>query len=943
MRSLGAACHALTSLNISQAKLVSDIGIASLSSGCPRLTKLSCSAIFLLSDPRLSIPKKGEKPAAWQNVIGVAAIAKNCSDLEHLEFANCFRLDISINRYVSILTKLKSLNLAGCLEVSSESLIAMAEGCVLLEELNLSDCTKAATTAALKAIGTHCKEMRSLTLARCEDVKGGVINGIVLCMKLEKLDLNGCKNLTDDMLMPLSDASTLPKLKHLSMVGIVTVTDRTLSWMASKVHNIQYFALKGTSVRRSAFKSVRDSFALSELVLNENFSGFWPKSRIEDRNLIKKYGQMITGYIALQARLRGYMARMFVLQKRRLLREAYLMLVVQCAIRQLLARIRLRKMREEHYRQQQAATMVNTFFRMVRAMKIVAQRKAELYRQFVYRMMLRIQSLYRRYRAKCELNMRKEKRRLLRMKRNKAALEIQCFARMIFAKTRVAHIKQMNRSRHELEQRKTLMIQRVFRGSLGRTRVAEIWRMKQEWIELCERQACKIQYAVRRMWIARILEEKIKQKRLIQFSARQIQRMVRGLLARLMVGELVSGLEAANMDEAATKLQYAWLRKKAHLEVRRRIIARDKLIAYRHATAITIQKHVRSMWARMTLAALKEEAKDFLRAQAELEIWAAIKIQACWRGMHGRMHFDDVVRERKGLWKELFDEEKKKRFFYNKLTGEIRWKIPQDLLDLLPRPKCDNCGFYEASVECAICNEFFCSQCWDQVHYGGRRKTHEFRALYDYYGKRLDYGDDTGESNDEWPSKWPSDIVSDEVHGWMLRVAPVRAPLSVMGAWEEYAAEEEPDATDAQQQQQPVRTFYFNRSTFEATYDKPYDLLMPPVAPSQTYDGGQYTHTHYDQYGNQHTHGSQLPQLTNRQYNQEPGFTIARSHSEYQNTGNSMNRTYSDKPAVDQQQWMDEQQQQQEQGYYDAEGNWINDDFSYMFQSKGGGVTSFKR
>ena len=189
MRSLGSACHALTSLNISQAKLVSDIGIASLSSGCPRLTKLSCSAIFLLSDPRLSIPKKGEKPAAWQNVIGVAAIAKNCSDLEHLELANCFRLDISINRYVSILTKLKSLNLAGCLEVSSESLIAMAEGCVLLEELNLSDCTKAATAAALKAIGTHCKEMRAITLARCEDVKGGVINGVVLCMKLEKLDL----------------------------------------------------------------------------------------------------------------------------------------------------------------------------------------------------------------------------------------------------------------------------------------------------------------------------------------------------------------------------------------------------------------------------------------------------------------------------------------------------------------------------------------------------------------------------------------------------------------------------------------------------------------------------------------------------------------------------------------------------------------------------------
>jgi hypothetical protein len=48
-------------------------------------------------------------------------------------------------------------------------------------------------------------------------------------------------------------------------------------------------------------------------------------------------------------------------------------------------------------------------------------------------------------------------------------------------------------------------------------------------------------------------------------------------------------------------------------------------------------------------------------------------------------------------------------------------------------------------------------------------------------------------------------------------------------------------------------------------------------------------------------------------------------------------------PTMDQQQWNEEQQQQQEQGYYDAEGNWINDEFSYMYQSKGGGVMSFKR
>lgn len=967
MRSIGGACHALLKLNLTQAKLVSDIGIASLSAGCPRLIRLVCSGIFLLSDPRLTVPRKGEKPASWQNAIGIASIAKHCTDLTHLELANCFRIDVSVNRYVSLFTKLTSLSLAGCLEVSSESLVAMAEGCVLLEELNLSDCSKAVTAASMRAVGGKCKEMKTLILGRCEDVKGGAIAGVVLCKKLEKLDLSGCRSLTDDMLMPLSDPSSVPKLKHLSIVGVVTVTDRTLSWMASKVHAIQYFALKGTSVRRFAFSSVRDSFPNSDLVLNENFSGFWPKSRIEDRRLISQYGGMITGFISLQARLRGCRGRNAVTERRRLMRVRASRIVLQMSVRCYLARVRVTRLRVKRNHRMRAATAVQGFFLIVRAKHRVAQRKADLYRQFLHRMATRIENIFRRYCAKCNLAARQEHLRLLRKKRVAAALKIQSFARKIFAKSKVAHIKQLKRARGELEQRKTLMIQRVYRGSLGRMRVAEIRKLKRDWLELCVRSAKMIQYAVRRMWIVRVLNERIEKKQFVQRSAVMIQSLVRGFLARLMVMEMQKGMEAVNMDVAATKLQYAWLRKKARLELKRRRAEREVLIANHHKSATFIQAQVRGYWARITLFALREEAKDFLRAQAELEIWAAIKIQACWRGLKGRMHFDDVVRERKGLWKELFDEEKRKRFFYNKLTGEIRWTIPQDLLDLLPRPKCDNCTFYEAAVECAVCNEFFCSQCWDQVHYGGRRKDHEFRALYDYYGKRLDYGDDTGEpSTDDWPSKWPSDIVTDEVHGWMLRVAPVRAPLSVTGTWEEYAADVP----------EPVgnvglsgRSFYFNRATFEATYDKPPDL-MPPQAPSQGQyhdpSGAPYGSTQYGAFVDTHqahgaaqgtssARGQRSLQLQQGAASHQPGFTVARTYTEYllpNATGTSgntaplnrgYNSAYSDMTAMDQQQWSDEQQQQQAQGYYDAEGNWIDDEFSYMYQSKGGGVMSFKR
>ena len=93
------------------------------------------------------------------------------------------------------------------------------------------------------------------------------------------------------------------------------------------------------------------------------------------------------------------------------------------------------------------------------------------------------------------------------------------------------------------------------------------------------------------------------------------------------------------------------------------------------------------------------------------------------------------------------------------------------------------------------------------MHYGGRRRDHDFRSLYDYYGKRMDYGDGV------FPSKWPSEVVQDEIQGWMLRVAPIRDPTAVYDDWEEY--------NELQLDGAPGRTFYFNRKTYEASYELP--------------------------------------------------------------------------------------------------------------------------
>ena len=93
------------------------------------------------------------------------------------------------------------------------------------------------------------------------------------------------------------------------------------------------------------------------------------------------------------------------------------------------------------------------------------------------------------------------------------------------------------------------------------------------------------------------------------------------------------------------------------------------------------------------------------------------------------------------------------------IIGEIRYRIPQDLLDLLPHTICDNCQHYESQIECIHCNELYCNTCFIQIHYGGRRKDHNYRCLFDYYGRRIDYGEG------DFPCKWPSEIIQDEIQG----------------------------------------------------------------------------------------------------------------------------------------------------------------------------------
>jgi hypothetical protein len=797
MRSLGASCKALTSLNVTNAKLITDTGIMLISAGCPELKLLNVHGLFYLSDTRIP---------TGMAVIGFAAVANNSKKMENLDCSGCFRLCKTFLKQVSTMATLKVVNFNHCNQATPEGFEAVAKGCPLLEEVNMSDCGKAVCTSSITALAQCCSRLRVLILCRnLEGVRGGVIAAIARhCNALEKLDLSSCKALTDMMMLPLTEMDKVMKLRTLILLSLPLVTDTTLAWLASKTQDIRTLALKGTAISAHAVQAVRDRFGNSDMLQNDNFVGFWPKFRIDDIELMNKYFYAKQGWIKLQARQRSWLARQRVkgIAERRRRRRAVATLQSMCRL--FVAKNRVFYKRQQRDRLNRKVAIITSVFRIARAKKIALRRRLHLYETFRLNCCVKLQTRWRMYQAKCVLLERRRAYQDWLRRRYVGATKFQSVVRVMFAKARVRRIKDLRRGRALVEERKSTVIQRYWRGSRGRIRAKERKRFL-EWFTVRRNQAARsIQRKARIRFTNNIVKKRQAKKNLRIRSATKIQSVMRGALDRLHIAQKIAEDNEALYDGAAAVIQRGWKIKKARIIVREMRKKQAELLARWSVAALTIQCAGRQKIARGRLLGKRIEYLNMIRNSAQLEMWAVCKIQAAYRGFKGRKYASESLRLKKGKWKELFDEEKQARFFYNKITGEIRWRMPQDLLDLIPRPCCDNCSFYEGCVECYICNEVYCTQCFEQVHYGGRRKDHDFRSLYDYYGKRIDYGDGV------FPSKWPSEVMQDEIQGWMLRVAPIRDPTALYDDWEEY--------NELQPNGAPGRTFYFNRRTYEASY-----------------------------------------------------------------------------------------------------------------------------
>jgi hypothetical protein len=462
--------------------------------------------------------------------------------------------------------------------------------------------------------------------------------------------------------------------------------------------------------------------------------------------------------------------------------------------------------------------------------------------------------------------MRREEARLAMLKLLRSALIVQATIRGHWGRKRFKAVLAAKIAEEARRDAACRRLQRLYRGVLVRNMVARQRVELANQIALEVRCARIVQARYRTHRMRRILRLASLQRQELLVSALKVQAAWRGKRARLGLHFMRMMLQQ-DLEEAAALTLTCWARViMAKTVVREKRHKRDTFLASQGESALTMQRCYRGYLARKRVRKMKSDQEELLRKMIELENWSAVHIQSQWRGYSGRVAAARAMREHKGKWKEMWDPDKRRPFYYNQVSGEIRWRKPQALLDLMRRPICHNCEFYEAVVECQNCIEFYCNSCWETVHYSGKRRRHKFRCLYDYYEKRVDYGDN------EFPSRWPTEVEQDEMIGWQLRIgesklgeAHDRPADELRGDWECYHDREGAEALEGTHgalreeaaaavagpkapKPNKRRTFFYNARTEEGTYDTPPEWHLALSDSNQNQQ--QHKHSYYDNSNN---------------------------------------------------------------------------------------------
>ena len=220
---VGQKCSKLVDISIAY-NSVTDIGIAALSRGCPKLQSFSVDNCPSISDA------------------GITALSYRCKELRTINLTNCRRIsDDCLFRIAELCPELTSFNLSGSAAVTNAGVSCIARGCEKLTSITIENCSQIDDNALI-AIGSCCPNLLVMTIASYSLILSdrGLIAIACGCPALERLRISGRSNITDASVIVL--AQKCLQLKSITLTS-GKITDASLIAFATNSRKLQNVSL----------------------------------------------------------------------------------------------------------------------------------------------------------------------------------------------------------------------------------------------------------------------------------------------------------------------------------------------------------------------------------------------------------------------------------------------------------------------------------------------------------------------------------------------------------------------------------------------------------------------------------------------------------------------------------------------------------------------------
>ena len=175
----------------------------------------------------------------------VSEVARRCSNLQSLNVSgSCSSpsriTDASVLEVARRCLKLQSLDLAFCRNITDASVLEVARKCSDLQTLNLGGCSNI-TDASLLEIARGCTNLKTFSAPSCitDDSLREVARR---CSNLRTLNLGGCRNITDASVLEV--ARRCLNLQKLDLNHCSYITDASLLGLARGCSNLQWLCLR---------------------------------------------------------------------------------------------------------------------------------------------------------------------------------------------------------------------------------------------------------------------------------------------------------------------------------------------------------------------------------------------------------------------------------------------------------------------------------------------------------------------------------------------------------------------------------------------------------------------------------------------------------------------------------------------------------------------------